>query len=186
MTMAVAAATERNRVSMAHPVEGPKSAMHLDCDSHFSMVAVGGRSVFKVYSIRDEGDDGGAGFVESVNMRNVKGVNLNYSCNDVVWSPLDSSLLATAATNGAIVLWNLSKASRQRQFHIFNDHQRMVNKVSFHPTDPNILISGSQDGTMRLFDLRSLELSTKMHVSNESVRDVRWNPLMPWKVSTSR
>ena len=42
-------------------------------------------------------------------MRGAKSANLNYSCNDVIWSRLDSNLLATAATNGAIVVWNITR-----------------------------------------------------------------------------
>ena len=42
-------------------------------------------------------------------MRGAKSANLNYSCNDVIWSRVDSNLLATAATNGAIVVWNITR-----------------------------------------------------------------------------
>lgn len=65
--------------------------------------------------------------------------------------------MATAATNGAVVVWNLSKTTRSKQDHVFNDHRRTVNKVSFHPTEAMWLISGSQDGTMKCFDLRLKE-----------------------------
>lgn len=66
-------------------------------------------------------------------------------------------ILATAATNGAVVVWNLNKSSRSKQEHVFIDHKRTVNKVSFHMTEPMWLISGSQDGTMKCFDLRIKE-----------------------------
>ena len=91
-------------------------------------------------------------------MRNVKGSNLNYSCNDVVWSHLDPTTLATAATNGAIIVWNIAGTGSQKQKHIdmiLNDHKRIVNKINFHPAVFKLLASGSQDGSMRLFDLRA-------------------------------
>jgi len=66
-------------------------------------------------------------------------------------------LLATAATNGAVVVWNLNRVSRSKQEHVFMDHKRTVNKVSFHTSEPTWLISGSQDGTMKCFDLRTRE-----------------------------
>jgi WD40 repeat protein len=66
-------------------------------------------------------------------------------------------LLATAATNGAVVVWNLNRLSRSKQEHVFMDHKRTVNKVSFHTSEPTWLISGSQDGTMKCFDLRTGE-----------------------------
>ena len=74
-----------------------------------TQVAIGGRTTFKIYSIREDK------FEEIVNMRGAKSSNLNYSCNDVIWSRLDSDLLATAATNGAIVVWNITRLV----FHIF-------------------------------------------------------------------
>ena len=43
---------------------------------------IAGRTVFKIYSIEEES------FVEVVNLRSGKNINLNYSCNDVVWSNL--------------------------------------------------------------------------------------------------
>ena len=176
--------TQRKAISLK--LEGASSTLHIDCNYQYNMVAVGGRSVFKIFYIHDDSDPSGASFVESVNMRGVKAVNLNYSCNDVVWSHLDPVMLATAATNGAIVIWNLTKASKHRQLHVFVEHSRMVNKVSFHPTDPNVLISGSQDGTMRLFDIRAEDPLARMTVSKESVRDVQWNPHSVNQVSSEK
>lgn len=107
--------------------------------------------VFKVFSITDEE------FIEICNLRVGKNLNLNFSCNDVAWNTIDDNYLATAATNGAVVLWNLNKTGRSKQEHVFVDHKRTVNKVSFHATEASWLISGSQDGTMKCFDLRTKE-----------------------------
>ena len=121
------------------------------------------------------------GFIETINLRNVKGSNLNYSCNDVIWSTLDPIMLATAATNGAIIIWNIAGTGGQKQKYIdtiLNEHRRIVNKINFHPTMPKCLISGSQDGSMRLFDLRipgEPLVSQMMFSQTESVRDVQWN-----------
>jgi len=83
-------------------------------------------------------------------------VNLKFFLCNYYFLPTDY-LLATAATNGAVVLWNLSKSSRLKQEHVFTDHKRTVNKVSFHTSEPHWLISGSQDGTMKCFDVRTTE-----------------------------
>ncbi|XP_070565824.1 GATOR2 complex protein WDR24-like isoform X2 [Ptychodera flava] len=134
-----------------------------------SQVAVAGRNLFKIFSIEDEG------FEERHNLR-VGRVNLNYSSADVVWHPSDDNLLATAATNGAVITWNLAKSTRSKQDHIFTDHKRTVNKVCFHPSEPNILLSGSIDGSMKLFDLRKKEVSNTFTGKSESVRDVQFSP----------
>lgn len=68
------------------------------------------RKVFKILQINDEEGK----FVELMNMRVGKNLNLNSSCNDVVWSHLDSNILATGATNGAVVIWRMDKSSRSK------------------------------------------------------------------------
>ena len=68
---------------------------------------------------------------------------LNLSSSDVAWCPNDENLIATAATNGAVVAWDLT-APRSKQLVVFSEHQRTVTKVSFHPVEAARLISGSQ------------------------------------------
>lgn len=84
--------------------------------------------VFKILAVDEDA------FVELLNLRVGKNLNLNYSCNDVVWSTLDESVIATGATNGAVVVWNLSKNTRTKQEHVFSDHQRTVHRVIFSPS----------------------------------------------------
>ena len=69
---------------------------------------------------------------------------LNMSSADVAWSSIDENLIATGATNGAVVAWDLTTAGRNKQLAIFNEHSRSVSKVSFHPTEGSMLLSGSQ------------------------------------------
>ncbi|XP_077978398.1 GATOR2 complex protein WDR24-like isoform X2 [Glandiceps talaboti] len=135
-----------------------------------SQVVVVGRNLFKIYSIEDEE------FVEKANLR-VGRINLNYSSADVVWHPVDDNLLATAATNGAVITWDLAKESRSKQDMIFHDHKRTVNKVCFHPSETNVLLSGSQDGSMKSFDLRKKELASTFYGKSESVRDIQFSPV---------
>lgn len=84
--------------------------------------------VFKILAVEEDS------FVEILNLRVGKNLNLNYSCNDVAWNSLDESVIATGATNGAVVLWNLSKNTRAKQEYVFADHQRTVHKVSEQST----------------------------------------------------
>ena len=41
------------------------------------------------------------------------------------------NLLATGATNGAVVTWNLRNPARSKLDCVFKDHERTVNKVLF-------------------------------------------------------
>lgn len=150
--------------------EGPANALALNRDNN--QVVIAGRNVFKVFNIEEDE------FVESCNLRVGKNLNLNFSCNDVAWNTLEDHTLATAATNGAVVLWNLGRPSRSKQQHVFMDHKRTVNKVSFHPAEPHWLISGSQDGTMKCFDIRMREATRTFMSNTESIRDVQFSPQM--------
>ncbi|XP_047497370.1 GATOR complex protein WDR24-like isoform X2 [Penaeus chinensis] len=151
-------------------VELDAAANALDLSPDNLQVVIAGRHVFKIYALEEDE------LVEKANLRAGKNPNLNFSCNDVVWNPIEDSVLATAATNGAVVTWNLNKSSRSKLDCVFNDHKRTVNKVSFHPSEPHQLISGSQDGFMKLFDLRRKEAAYTFTSNAESVRDVQFNP----------
>ncbi|XP_077297992.1 WD repeat domain 24 [Arctopsyche grandis] len=150
------------------PQEGPANALALNKD--FTQVVIAGRNVFKVFSI--DNDE----FNEVCNLRVGKNLNLNFSSIDVAWSTIEENTLATAATNGAVVVWNLGRSGRSKQEHVFFDHKRTVNKVSFHLTEPAWLISGSQDGMMKCFDLRMKEVARTFFSNTESVRDVQFSP----------
>ncbi|CAN8021181.1 unnamed protein product [Ixodes persulcatus] len=149
-------------------LEGPANALAINRDA--TQVAVAGRNVFKVFSL--DNDE----FVERMNLRVGKNLNLNFSCSDVVWNVVEDHILATAATNGAVVTWNLNKSTRSKQDIVFQDHKRTVNKVCFHPSEAHILLSGSQDGTMKCFDIRKREAASTFLSSSESVRDVQFCP----------
>ncbi|XP_008206371.1 GATOR complex protein WDR24 isoform X2 [Nasonia vitripennis] len=148
--------------------EGPANALALNKDN--SQVVIAGRNVFKIFTLLEDR------FEEFCNLRVGKNLNLNFSCNDVAWNLIEDHMLATAATNGAVVVWNLNRPSRSKQEHVFVDHKRTVNKVSFHMSEPMWLISGSQDGTMKCFDLRIKEATRTFYSNTESVRDVQFSP----------
>lgn len=82
--------------------------------------------------------------------------------------------MATAATNGAIILWDINKVGRKtgkqrllKRDHrltmaralerVINEHARAVNRICFQPDNGNILLSASQDGTMKCWVRRGRE-----------------------------
>lgn len=127
-------------------------------------------------------------------------MNLNFSSNDVKWCPLPAynNIIATAATNGALVIWDLNLNRNQKQGaphigegsivrdplnglrvhtdRVISEHQRAVNRISFHPTEPVILLSASQDGVVKLWDLRERSAARlSFECKAESVRDVQFS-----------
>lgn len=158
------------RNTMNFVIDSPINAMAVSRDG---LLAVAGRSLLKVYGLSHENQTFGN---ELFNLRSSNLKNLNFSNSDVTWCPLDNDILATAATNGAVVVWNLHHSNKSKIGVVFNDHKRTVNKVCFHSNDPNTLLSGSQDGCMKLFDLRKKEAATTFVSNSESVRDVQFSP----------
>lgn len=74
-----------------------------------------GRELLKVVSADS--------FDEVANLR-VGKVNLNYSSNDVKWNPFEQHKhwIASAATNGAVVLWNLDSKGKKLGTHLFRSY----------------------------------------------------------------
>lgn len=148
VTTALSSSAITGRTMFCH-LDAPANAISVCRDA--TQVVVAGRNIFKIYALEEEQ------FVEKLNLRVGRKPSLNFSCADVMWHQMEENLLATAATNGAVVTWNLGKPSRNKQDQLFTEHKRTVNKVCFHPTEAHMLLSGSQDGFMKCFDLRKKE-----------------------------
>ncbi|XP_043926547.1 GATOR complex protein WDR24 [Protopterus annectens] len=166
VTTALGSNTLNGQTMFCH-LDAPANAISVRRDA--TQVVVAGRNIFKIYSIEEDQ------FIEKLNLRVGRKHSLNFSCADVVWHQMDESLLATAATNGAVVTWNLAKPSRNKQDQLFTEHKRTVNKVCFHPAELHMLLSGSQDGYMKCFDLRKKDSVITFSGQSESVRDVQFN-----------
>ncbi|CAD6994446.1 unnamed protein product [Ceratitis capitata] len=162
-------------VSMRICQEGHANALALNKECN--QIAVAGRSLLKVFAIYSDG------FTEVCNMRGGKNQNLSYSSNDVAWSTLDSNILATAATNGVVSVWDLSRFGQKKQLHVYNEHERTAHTVAFDIHDPHILVSGSQDGTIKQFDVRNEKSSYTYYSNSESVRDVKFSPHTQYVIS---
>lgn len=107
---------------------------------------------------------------------NNKNLNLTYSSSAIAWSHIETNILATSATNGAVSIWDINKFGRNKQLNVYHDHDRTTHAVEFHQSDPHLLLSASQDATLKLFDLRDPNSSVSSFNSTESVRDVKFNP----------
>ncbi|OQS04840.1 hypothetical protein THRCLA_02957 [Thraustotheca clavata] len=137
-----------------------------------ALIAVGGRDVLKIVALESNG------FVEKRNLRSSK-ANLNFSTNDIRWHPQSDYLLATASTNGYIVIWDIQRDSAKVHKRDFKAHDRAVNRICWHPTNTNILLSASQDGLVKCWDLRQSKIkvaTTFQQQKSESVRDVKYSP----------
>ncbi|KAI9786003.1 MAG: SEA (Seh1-associated) complex subunit [Peltula sp. TS41687] len=106
------------------------------------------------------------------------------AANDVKWSHGSyNSTIATAATNGKIMLYDINRAGVE--LARLHDHTRQVHRLAFNPHQGYFLLSASQDGMVRLWDLRataggrgvlSFRSSRKYHAHGDGIRDVKWSP----------
>lgn len=102
--------------------------------------------------------------------------------HDVKWSHGQfSTHIATAATNGKVILYDLNRAGME--LARLHEHHRQVHKVAFNPHQGYLLLSGSQDATVRLWDLRDMRKDVmtcpsrdKYSGLSEGVRDLQWSP----------
>lgn len=102
--------------------------------------------------------------------------------HDVKWSHGQfSSHIATAATNGKVIIYDLNRTGVE--LARLHEHHRQVHKVAFNPHQGYLLLSGSQDDTVRLWDLRDLRKDIISFTSRDRflgmsgpVRDLRWSP----------
>ncbi|RKO86430.1 WD40-repeat-containing domain protein, partial [Blyttiomyces helicus] len=146
-------------------------------------VVVAGREVLKILSVTD------SEVKETLNLRigvNAK-QNLNCSSNDVKWGgSFARYTIATAATNGAVVIWDLNRAGQQKMERVITEHSRAVNRICFNPAEASILLSASQDGTMKLWDLRAKNVARHTFEGKaESVRDVQFSPGNPFEFAAA-
>ncbi|OQV00881.1 WD domain-containing protein [Cladophialophora immunda] len=101
---------------------------------------------------------------------------------DVKWSIGHwDHIIATAATNGRIALYDLNAPSPKTELAWLHEHTGQINKLDFDPHAGYLLLSASQDKSVRLWDLRQpqRDRSRIRFEVRSAVRDVRWSPVEP-------
>ena len=98
---------------------------------------------------------------------------------DVRWSHKHySHVVATAAQNGRVALYDVSRGSSRVELHHLYQHVGQVNKLDFDPHSGYMLLSGSQDKTCKIWDIRDPKTPrgyAQFH-ARAPIRDVRWSP----------
>ncbi len=97
------------------------------------------------------------------------------SVYSVAYSPINSSLIASAGGEHTIKLWDLN----QGKVTTLGNHKETINSIAFSP-DGKYLVSGSDDYTMKLWDVSSSRhLSTLSHVTDQfrsQIKAVTFSP----------
>ncbi|EMR09093.1 hypothetical protein PNEG_02438 [Pneumocystis murina B123] len=164
---------KKNDINNTFSWKAEGSLLSLAANAGKDRVAVVGREVLKILDVYSGGVTG------EVNLYAGNRWSPTFSSCDVKWGCAGTrNILATASTNGSIVLWDLTKPYGHQIDRIITEHFRSVNRLAFNHLTGYWLLSGSQDGNIKLWDLRDRNGTSKytMHGKAESVRDIQFNP----------
>ncbi|RUP50007.1 WD40-repeat-containing domain protein [Jimgerdemannia flammicorona] len=124
---------------------GPSGPSALSMSPDRDRVVVAGREVLRILSVNDHQ------VKDLINLRSGTNVTANQSSNDVKWgNNITRNKIATAAMNGNIVIWDLTKQGRKAE-RVIHQHERAVNRICFSPVNGIQLLSASQDKTVKLW-----------------------------------
>jgi WD40 repeat protein len=155
-------------------------------------ICVGGREVLSLVSLEQITSKGGQ-FSEVFDVRRSSSKN-KYHIQDVRWHPKSLDLIASAASNGTLVLWNVTAARGGSDSKVVvwesKDHTRTVWRLAWcEPVgSETLMLSGSLDGTIRLWDFRVPDTARSVmvmskHQQQYAVRDLRVCGGEPWKLA---
>lgn len=161
-------------VSFFHFLGGPLDAITISPDH--KMFAVGGREVFKIISFENEQ------FQEKLNLKKGRYQQLTKTVVDLEWHYKKMNVLASAPTNGSLVIWDLLD-QQGSMTKIYSEHSRTINKIAWRPLDEHVIISASQDGTIKLWDIRQNESCGTFEMNSE-VRTIKWNPFQTFQFAS--
>ncbi|KAF2006363.1 hypothetical protein P154DRAFT_482191 [Amniculicola lignicola CBS 123094] len=161
----------------------------LDINRQRTHAILAGKEILKTVRVQD------AKIVEETNLR---AAVINYAehhpaagslarqreglgIHDVKWSHSNfDTHIATAATNGKIILYDLNRAGVE--LARLHEHTRQVHRLAFNPHSGSLLLSASHDTTARFWDLRDMRKDVMTCTSrqqfqgmNSGIRDVRWS-----------
>jgi hypothetical protein len=162
------------------------------------VIAVGGRSTLRLYSIRnesassDEDDDADSYINEDNNHNHEKSESKYHQFNtslvfdqelstktttDLSMNPTMENVLAVANTRRFIELWDLASASAVPNRLLLSLDRASVTRLSWQTSDPNTLLIGASDGLLRVADIRSQDpVHTVMSPKSREIRDCQFNP----------
>ena len=93
----------------------------------------------------------------------------------VAYSPVNSSLVASAGDSRAVQLWDLQNDT----VTTFGHHTDTVNSVTFSP-DGQLLVSGSDDYTFKVWDVsRQREIESLQHITDNAMSQIKMVTFSP-------
>ncbi|KAI6181196.1 GATOR complex protein WDR24 [Aphelenchoides besseyi] len=153
----------------------------LSTNKNFDLVAVAGRSVMKLYAIRDNK------FEQVLDLRTKTCGRNVYFSGSISWNSVKENLIAATSSTGSIVVFDLDHCrglnsqdtirfidpGAGSSDHLFRANKAAATKVCFHSFNPYLFVSGSRDATLWLHDYRQLEPAASFVVQGGSIDSIR-------------
>lgn len=150
-TTRLAAKTLSNRGCIQ--VKGAKPLTSLSLSPSHDHAVVVGRSLFRLVKLDLEYER----LHEMTAPRTGRKNNLSASSTCVDWHPMHENIIATAASNGVVVLWNLDRQGQETVKQAEYKHAGAAHAVHWHPdpkAHPNWLLSCARQNVVKLWDTR--------------------------------
>ncbi len=107
--------------------------------------------------------------------RNVRGV---------AWSPFDPAIIATAAADNAIHLWDVRDSRNAKELASFKVFTSGISMVRWNKINPNILAS-AHDQQVEIWDIRKNAPMTFITAHPSRVSSIDWSGLHEWNIVTA-
>jgi len=103
----------------------------------------------------------------------------------VAWNPETSFILASAAADGSVIVWDLRG---KKTFCEIRDSSRnaAVTALAWNPAQGLLMMTGSESGAMKLYDLRASKTTALIELAGHAggVFDMSWCPHDPSLVAS--
>eukprot|EP01100_Stratorugosa_tubuloviscum_P013227 TRINITY_DN650_c2_g2_i1.p1 TRINITY_DN650_c2_g2~~TRINITY_DN650_c2_g2_i1.p1 ORF type:complete len:917 (-),score=509.21 TRINITY_DN650_c2_g2_i1:60-2810(-) len=96
---------------------------------------------------------------------------------DLVFSPFNNQLLATAGEDAALKLWqipNVVDSNITTPLTVLTGHERKTEAIRFNPTASNVLASGSDDKSIKIWDIETSTARFTLQLGN-SASSLSWS-----------
>jgi len=100
------------------------------------------------------------------------------SVEDLVWSPSESSVFASASTDKTIRIWDVRVKEKCQTW--IAAHKTDVNVMDWNAKVQHLLVSGSDDGSVKIWDLRNFKSGSPAAHFNwhrGPITSVEWHPI---------
>ena len=106
----------------------------------------------------------------------------NASIEDIKFSPNQTEVLATGASDGVVRIYDLRAPINISNELKINSHNCDINVLAWNIKSPTLLATGADDGSFKVWDLRFIGKESISHVAwhKDQITSLEWQPHDQW------